>query len=76
MKFESVYGVTVGEPEFTNYTETFRATIDYIFISKNKIIPKKVLMINAKDLEDVVTLPDEKHGSDHLSIGCELELIM
>lgn len=76
IKFESVYGSTVGEPEFTTYTETFTATIDYIFFSKNKIIPKEVLMIDTKCMEGVKTLPDEKHGSDHLLIGCELEFII
>ena len=71
---ESAYReVMQSEPEFTNFTDTFCATLDYIFYSKNDFSPVEVLSFPEKSLIlKTKALPNISLPSDHLSIATKL----
>jgi len=92
---ESVYGNYVqltgvpphkdwhGEPPFTNFTERWAGTLDYIFIAgsgeqlKNtkQIFPAKILEIPPREiLASQTGLPNDFYSSDHVPILCEFIL--
>ncbi|XP_047322243.1 carbon catabolite repressor protein 4 homolog 4 isoform X2 [Impatiens glandulifera] len=73
----SAYAVTMGEPQFTNYTPGFTGTLDYIFFSASAFIrPIGYLQIPESESPDIEGgLPNYHHPSDHLPIGAEFELI-
>ena len=53
-------------PNFTNYTSTFKETIDYIFYS-NSLRKVKIGSFPSED-EIHSFLPDEVYPSDHLKL--------
>ncbi|GMH74739.1 hypothetical protein TrLO_g3369 [Triparma laevis f. longispina] len=70
----SAYMTAFGkEPEYTNWARIkeepeFKETLDYIFYSKNQWTVK-----SADEVEDAGGVcPNEKEGSDHLSIAAEM----
>lgn len=65
------------EPPFTNYTEKFKGTLDYLFIprSHTHLIPRAILEIPSETSVSAHTaLPDDTLSSDHVSIACLFEL--
>jgi len=72
----SAYGDTVGEPLYTNITETFKETLDYIWYSKNSLIPtsvKKTLTVEEATKE--TALPNSEYPSDHIPLYSSFSLI-
>ena len=62
-------------PDFTNFTEDFRATLDYI-LHTEYLKPQRLLPVpSARDLKGVKYLPNEDHPSDHLPILTEFILL-
>ncbi|CAJ2636965.1 unnamed protein product [Trifolium pratense] len=62
----------IGEPLATSYHSKFMGTVDYIWHSE-ELIPIRVLETLPVDvLRRTRGLPNEKWGSDHLAIVCEL----
>jgi len=60
-------------PEFTNFTECFQGTLDYIFYSK-QYVPIKLLKLPTKnDIIKEEYLPNSIHPSDHVKIYCEFK---
>eukprot|EP00475_Leptophrys_vorax_P005072 TRINITY_DN13053_c0_g3_i1.p1 TRINITY_DN13053_c0_g3~~TRINITY_DN13053_c0_g3_i1.p1 ORF type:complete len:448 (+),score=111.33 TRINITY_DN13053_c0_g3_i1:135-1478(+) len=63
----SSYQVEGKEPEFTNFTATFKGTLDYIFYSAGSLELKEILPLPKRtDFEKYVALPNERWPSDHL----------
>ena len=64
--YESVYK---KEPEFTNFTENFRGTLDYIWFSPESL---NILAVSKVDDEGQLTdegaLPSSTRPSDHISL--------
>jgi RNA exonuclease NGL2 len=63
-----------GEPPFTNFTDSFKGTLDYIFVKEgeSKIVPQKLMDFPPLvELETNTALPNDVFSSDHLSIMCE-----
>jgi len=75
-----------GEPTFTNFTDSFKGTLDYIYIFKSTpeedekenrrtIIPSKIMHL---PFLEVLTahgaLPNDMFASDHVSIVCEFQI--
>lgn len=56
-----------GEPEFTNFTDGFKGTLDYIFYSPGF----KPLEIDElfTDIEDGAPLPQSGYPSDHIALS-------
>jgi hypothetical protein len=81
--FESAYalkdgnGVVVGEKlPFTNVTDSFVNTLDYIFFVKEQFalteilhVPKSFPELNGDDIENGHLLPSNIWPSDHLAVG-------
>jgi len=64
----------LGEPPFTNFTDPFKGTLDYIFIRKGEqaIIPQKIMELPPLEiLQSHNALPNDTYPSDHISILCE-----
>ncbi|KAK2397585.1 Carbon catabolite repressor protein 4 5 [Trifolium repens] len=62
----------IGEPLATSYHSKFMGTVDYIWHSE-ELIPIRVLETLPVDvLRRTRGLPNEKWGSDHLAVVCEL----
>jgi mRNA deadenylase 3'-5' endonuclease subunit Ccr4 len=59
-------------PKYTNYTENFKATIDYIFFS-NKLMPIRILELPDLSREDFI--PSVRYPSDHLKLYTEFEIV-
>jgi len=72
--FQSVYRTTTGEPVFTNYTDSFFGTLDYIFYTSDMLIPKKVLApVEVNIAEQLGALPNAYMCSDHIALVAEFE---
>ena len=74
------YGFLRNHPKYTNYTNKFIDTIDYIFYSKN-LVKLKILKIPEIEKErnnkkENLFLPNEKYPSDHLKIAVNFEYKM
>lgn len=61
-----------GEPDYTNYAHDFKGTLDYMFIPKQAVI-LKILMLPPKDIVQPA-LPNCHFGSDHVSLMAEVLL--
>ena len=66
------FGFLRNHPKYTNYTNKFIDTIDYIFYSKSL---EKIKILKIPDIEKEISkgkgkifLPNEKHPSDHLKL--------
>jgi mRNA deadenylase 3'-5' endonuclease subunit Ccr4/uncharacterized protein with PIN domain len=87
-RLESAYahwtkdGGQVGESlPFTNVTDTFVDTLDYIWFEGSKLtvderlwIPKSFAALNELDLSNGHLLPSDVFPSDHLPVGARLSL--
>merc|ERR1719183_1615578 len=60
-----------SEAQYTNYTEDFKGTLDYIWFSPDTL---SVLAISEVDVESQLTqetaLPSSTRPSDHISLVC------
>jgi RNA exonuclease NGL2 len=75
-----------GEPTFTNFTESFKGTLDYIFVlgkstpegdaaNRKTVTPTKIMHLPYLDtLTSHVALPNDMFASDHVSILCEFQI--
>jgi len=61
------------EPEFTNFTDTWRGTVDYLWYSKNSVmVPVGVhKLIGVEEASSAVALPNKDFPSDHLCLVCK-----
>ena len=71
------FGFLRNHPKYTNYTNKFIDTIDYIFYSKS-LINLKILTIpdvekNRSDKKENLFLPNDKYPSDHLKLVANFE---
>lgn len=68
-EFESVYSYVFGrEPKYTNYTEKFKDTIDYIFVNNNVNI---IGALEEPNIDHKIRIPDPEYPSDHiLQMAC------
>lgn len=81
-EFDNVYrhyGKLTGQadreyPSYTNYTDGFKDTLDYIFFSKKDFEVKGMLKLPTPEEINSKTLPNGEHPSDHLPIVGILEL--
>ena len=73
------FGFLRNHPKYTNYTNKFIDTIDYIFYSKSL---NKIKILKIPDIEKEMSyekektkifLPNEKHPSDHLKLAVNFE---
>ena len=71
------FGFLRNHPQYTNYTNKFIDTIDYIFYSKSL---EKIKILKIPDIEKEISkgkgkifLPNEKHPSDHLKLVVNFE---
>jgi CCR4-NOT transcription complex subunit 6 len=73
--YESVYEVVdEREPAYTNYTETFKGTIDYILI-RGDIKPSTSGEIPGEDLVRIEgALPNSIYPSDHLPLAASFRM--
>ena len=64
-----------NHPKYTNYTNKFVDTIDYIFYSKNlnKLKILKIPEIEKESKDKNIYLPNERHPSDHLKLAITFE---
>ena len=71
------FGFLRNHPKYTNYTNKFIDTIDYIFYSKS-LINLKILKIpdvekDRSDKKENLFLPNDKYPSDHLKLVANFE---
>ena len=71
------FGFLRNHPKYTNYTNKFIDTIDYIFYSKS-LINLKILKIpdvekDRSDKKENLFLPNHKYPSDHLKLVANFE---
>ena len=64
-----------NHPKYTNYTNKFIDTIDYIFYSKNlnKLKILKIPNIENETKDKNIFLPNDRHPSDHLKLAVNFE---
>lgn len=63
-----------GEPRFTNFTRDFQGTLDYVFYSKDSLVPGATLELpDASEARGRTTvgLPNEQWSSDHIALMVE-----
>ena len=63
-----------GEPQFTNYTSTFKDTLDYILYSSDSLVPVATLElpdVSEARGREVEGLPNEQWPSDHVALMAE-----
>lgn len=70
LTFESAYrSVLQGEPKFTNFTDNFKGTLDYVWYTPRSLIPVSVLnTLSAQTLSEEVGIPSSRFPSDHLPL--------
>ena len=71
------YGFLRNHPKYTNYTNKFIDTLDYIFYS-NSLVKLKILKIpdiekERNNTKEKIFLPNENHPSDHLKLVANFE---
>ncbi|KAG1469217.1 hypothetical protein G6F56_003383 [Rhizopus delemar] len=59
-----------GEPKFTNYTKAFKGPLDYMFVEKEMVIKRLLLLPNEETVRP--SLPNRNFGSDHLCLVADL----
>ncbi|KAH9498116.1 2',5'-phosphodiesterase 12 [Bulinus truncatus] len=63
-----------GTPAYTNFTEGFKATLDYIFVESDKLEVTKVIpMPSQEDVTAHIALPSPVFPSDHIAQICDLK---
>lgn len=62
-----------GTPPYTNFTQGFQETLDYIFIDSDTLTVTKVVPLPShEDVTANVGLPSIVFPSDHLALICDL----
>jgi len=64
----------INHPLYTNFTNNFKDTIDYIFYSKYLIVDKILKLPDYDELASEGFLPSSKHPSDHLPLYAEFSI--
>ncbi|CAM9715935.1 unnamed protein product, partial [Phaeothamnion confervicola] len=77
IELQSAYAVVLGaEPEYTNYTRTFKGTLDYIWYSPGHLRPLAVSPVPTP--EDIHkcgdSMPNVQASSDHVMLIAEMHL--
>eukprot|EP00210_Caulerpa_lentillifera_P005163 g4935.t1 len=63
------------EPLFTNYTDTFKGTLDYIFYTSNMLSPTALLELPSEEEPDIENgIPNDRYSSDHICIMAEFQV--
>lgn len=62
-------------PKCTNFTTSFKDTLDHIFFNNKTLKLKKLLKVPDEKTIHEKTLPNRRHPSDHLPIMCTFELL-
>lgn len=63
-----------SEPSFTNFTQKFKGTLDYIFHTPNVLAPLCALSTPPMtELESDTALPNELYSSDHIAMVADLQ---
>lgn len=70
--YKKVFG---KEPKHTNYTEKFKATLDYIFVNSKVKILGVMEELSDEYIKKMVSIPDKNFPSDHFMQVADLELI-
>jgi mRNA deadenylase 3'-5' endonuclease subunit Ccr4 len=66
-----------GEPKYTNFCHSFKATLDYIFLIGHISKPSRLMasqLLSIPDEEYItqsVALPNHIFGSDHIALMCK-----
>lgn len=64
-----------GAPEFTNYTEGFKACLDYIYFEANRLSLKSFVPLPKEEvLQKEVAIPSSSFPSDHIPLIADLKL--
>lgn len=65
-----------GTPEYTNYTEDFKACLDYIFYEKNKLsVSQMVPLLTEEELSKNIAIPNVGIPSDHVALVVDFDWI-
>ena len=72
LSFKSSYKEFMkNEPPFTNFTDSFVSTLDYIFYDGSLTLKEILSLPNEEFVKKSVALPSIEFPSDHLSIGAK-----
>lgn len=63
-----------NHPDFTNYTDKFKDTLDYIFYTSNNLRLLRIVKLPDAKLIDEDCLPNSIYPSDHLVLYSEFEI--
>ena len=75
IKLISAYKKIVGsEPKYTNYTEKFKETLDYIFTNQKIKIISVLQEIDVNFLKKFISIPTKKIPSDHILQSVQFKL--
>ena len=69
--YKKVFG---KEPKHTNYTEKFKATLDYIFVNSKVKILSAMEELKDEYIKKMVSIPDKNFPSDHFMQVVDLQL--
>eukprot|EP00611_Tribonema_gayanum_P003315 TRINITY_DN12571_c0_g1_i2.p1 TRINITY_DN12571_c0_g1~~TRINITY_DN12571_c0_g1_i2.p1 ORF type:complete len:288 (-),score=94.97 TRINITY_DN12571_c0_g1_i2:170-973(-) len=77
LHLQSAYAaVTLDEPPYTNYTDSFRGTLDYIWCSAPDLRPLAVMQVPSED--DIrrcgPSMPNVAASSDHVLLCADVQL--
>lgn len=73
LRLRSIYqGTEGGEPRFTNFTQNFVGTLDYVFVSEGLAPLGALSFPAAHDLCGETALPNSMYSSDHLAVVTDL----
>lgn len=86
MKLASSHMMAHGqEPPLTTKTATFAGCLDYIWLSADHFSVMQTLEMpyanafdsqSPEDVSDLGPIPDQHHFSDHLAVGCVVQLLV
>lgn len=79
LQLQSCFVAATGkEPDFTNYTDNFVGTIDYIFTTCDRLVTTSVYEIpSEKELRKHTdsSLPNPQYSSDHLPMCADIQFV-
>eukprot|EP00891_Asterochloris_glomerata_P003815 jgi/Astpho2/3815/fgenesh1_pm.00062_%23_7_t len=61
------------EPKFTNMSQSFTGTLDYVLYTTDSLVPSATLEL--PDQSDIRTLPNESWSSDHIALMAEFSYV-
>jgi mRNA deadenylase 3'-5' endonuclease subunit Ccr4 len=64
-----------GHPEFTNYTENFKGTLDHFFISSTIGVVNLQKVPTLEEVKPFKGFPCDLYPSDHVSISIDIQLL-